>query len=129
MKIISTSSAFSELMTENETKHFLTNSNNNLLMHIGTIDSKGEPNVTVTAFYFDERTERIYFTTLKSSEKVQHLNNKEVISFSIIDPNVTYKGAKTFSLAEAADALRYLVEGRPSGRVVLTIRQECIISV
>jgi NADPH:quinone reductase-like Zn-dependent oxidoreductase len=29
--------------------------------------------------------------------------------------------AKTFSLAEAADALRYLVEGRPFGRVVLTI--------
>jgi NADPH:quinone reductase len=29
--------------------------------------------------------------------------------------------AKTFSLPEAADALRYLVEGRPFGKVVLTI--------
>src|SRR5713101_4255990 len=29
--------------------------------------------------------------------------------------------AKSFPLAEAADALRYLVEGRPFGRVVLTI--------
>jgi len=29
--------------------------------------------------------------------------------------------AKTFPLTEAADALRYLVEGRPLGRVVLTI--------
>jgi NADPH2:quinone reductase len=29
--------------------------------------------------------------------------------------------AKTFPLAEATDALRYLVEGRPFGRVVLTI--------
>jgi len=29
--------------------------------------------------------------------------------------------AKTFPLAEAADALRYLVEGRPFGRVVLKI--------
>jgi NADPH2:quinone reductase len=29
--------------------------------------------------------------------------------------------AKTFPLAEAADALRYLAEGRPFGRVVLTI--------
>ena len=29
--------------------------------------------------------------------------------------------AKTFPLAEAADALRYLVEGRPFGRVALTI--------
>jgi NADPH2:quinone reductase len=29
--------------------------------------------------------------------------------------------AETFPLAKAADALRYLVEGRPFGRVVLTI--------
>jgi len=29
--------------------------------------------------------------------------------------------AKNFPLAQAADAMRYLVEGRPFGRVVLTI--------
>ena len=29
--------------------------------------------------------------------------------------------AKTFPLAQAAEALRYLVEGRPFGRVVLRI--------
>lgn len=29
--------------------------------------------------------------------------------------------AKTFPLAEAADALRYLVKGRSFGRVVLTV--------
>jgi NADPH2:quinone reductase len=29
--------------------------------------------------------------------------------------------AKTFPLTEAADALRYLIEGRPFGRVVLTL--------
>jgi len=29
--------------------------------------------------------------------------------------------AKTFPLAEAADALRYLIEDRPFGRVVVTI--------
>ena len=29
--------------------------------------------------------------------------------------------ARTFPLIEAADALRYLIEGRPFGRVVLTI--------
>jgi NADPH:quinone reductase-like Zn-dependent oxidoreductase len=29
--------------------------------------------------------------------------------------------AKTFPLVEAAEALRYLVEGRPFGRVVLTV--------
>ena len=29
--------------------------------------------------------------------------------------------AKTFALVEVAEALRYLVEGRPFGRVVLTV--------
>jgi NADPH2:quinone reductase len=29
--------------------------------------------------------------------------------------------ARTFPLVEAAEALRYLVEGRPFGRVVLTV--------
>jgi NADPH2:quinone reductase len=29
--------------------------------------------------------------------------------------------AKTFPLAEASEALRYLIEDRPFGRVVLTI--------
>lgn len=40
-----------------------------------------------------------------------------LLQFGAIKPIV----AKTFPLAEAADALRYLVEGRPFGRVVLTI--------
>jgi NADPH:quinone reductase-like Zn-dependent oxidoreductase len=41
----------------------------------------------------------------------------EQIQSAAIKPIV----AKTFPLAKAADALRYLVEGRPFGRVVLTI--------
>ena len=40
-----------------------------------------------------------------------------LLQFGAIKPIV----AKTFPLAEAADALRYLVEGRPFGRVILTI--------
>lgn len=52
MKIIN-AQAVSEKMTEEDTKNFLANNSNNLLMRIGTIDEKGEPNVTVTAFYFD----------------------------------------------------------------------------
>jgi len=94
MKIISAHSALSEPMTEYETKNFLANDSNNLLMHIGTIDDKGEPNVSVTAFYFDEPSEKIYATTLKSSKKVQHLKNKNIISYCIDDPNVPYRGVR-----------------------------------
>jgi hypothetical protein len=59
--------AVSETMTEEETKDFLANNTNNLLMRMGTIDGKGEPNVTVTAFYFDEPSEK-FFVTQKDSK-------------------------------------------------------------
>ena len=62
MKIIN-AQAVSETMTEEETKNFLANNANNLLMRIGTLDGKGEPNVTVTAFYFDERSEKFFVVT------------------------------------------------------------------
>ena len=86
MKIIN-AQAVSEKMTEEETKNFLANNANNLLMRIGTIDGKGEPNVTVTAFYFDEPSEKIFVVTQKDSKKVQHLKNRNIISYCIDDPN------------------------------------------
>ena len=93
MKIIN-AQAMSETMTEEETKNFLANNANNLLMRIGTIDEKGEPNVTVTAFYFDEPSERIFVATQKNSKKVQHLKNRNILSYCIDDPNPPYTGAR-----------------------------------
>ena len=93
MKIIN-AQAVSETMTEEETKNFLANNANNLLMRIGTIDGKGEPNVTVTAFYFDEPSEKIFVATQKDSKKVQHLKNRNIISYCIDDPNPPYTGAR-----------------------------------
>jgi hypothetical protein len=69
MKIINAKSV-SETMTEQETKNFLANNANNLLMRMGRIDGKGEPNVTVTAFYFDDPSEKILVVTGKDSKKV-----------------------------------------------------------
>ena len=93
MKIIN-AQAVSEKMTEEETKNFLANNANNLLMRIGTIDGKGEPNVTVTAFYFDEPSEKILIVTQKDSKKVQHLKNRNILSYCIDDPNPPYTGAR-----------------------------------
>ena len=93
MKIIN-AQAVSETMTEEETKNFLANNANNLLMRIGTIDGKGEPNVTVTAFYFDEPSEKIFVVTQKDSKKVQHLKNRNIMSYCIDDPNPPYTGAR-----------------------------------
>ena len=93
MKIISAQAA-SETMTEEETKNFLANNANNLLMRLGTIDEKGEPNVTVTAFYFDEPSEIFFVVTQKDSKKVQHLKNRNIMSYCIDDPNPPYTGVR-----------------------------------
>jgi hypothetical protein len=45
MKIINAFPAMGDAMTEEETKNFMANNNNNLLIRIGFIDEKGEPNV------------------------------------------------------------------------------------
>jgi len=37
-------------MTEEDVKNFLTNNNGRLLIHMGTVDEKGEPNVFPTGY-------------------------------------------------------------------------------
>jgi nitroimidazol reductase NimA-like FMN-containing flavoprotein (pyridoxamine 5'-phosphate oxidase superfamily) len=55
MKIISAYPASPNApMTEEETKNFMTNIDTNLLIRIGLIDEKGEPNVIPLAYYFDD---------------------------------------------------------------------------
>ena len=93
MKIINAKSV-SETMTEQETKNFLANNANNLLMRMGRIDGKGEPNVTVTAFYFDDPSEKILVVTQKDSKKVQHLKNRNIMSYCIDDSNPPYTGVR-----------------------------------
>lgn len=53
MKIINAFPGMGDPMTEEEIKNFITNSNNDLLIRIGLIDEKGEPNVIPLAYYFD----------------------------------------------------------------------------
>jgi nitroimidazol reductase NimA-like FMN-containing flavoprotein (pyridoxamine 5'-phosphate oxidase superfamily) len=91
MKVINVHSGMAVPLTEEEIKSFLTGSKN-LLSHIGTVDVRGEPSVTPTAYYFDENSDKIYITTHKSSKKVENLRKKNIISFCVDDPNLPYKG-------------------------------------
>jgi hypothetical protein len=71
MKILHAHPGIGEPMTEEETKNFLANDNdnNNLLVRIGFIDEKAEPNVIPTGYYFDSVSNKIYITTRKASKK------------------------------------------------------------
>jgi uncharacterized pyridoxamine 5'-phosphate oxidase family protein len=80
-------------MTEEYVKNFLTNNNGRLLIHMGTVDEKGEPNVFPTGYY-DRNSDKIYITTPKRSKKISNLKLKSIIAYCIDDPNPPYKGVR-----------------------------------
>jgi general stress protein 26 len=97
VKVIDAEPGVGSPMTEEEAKNFMANANGNghLLIHIGTVDDKGEPNVNPTGYYFDKNSNKIYITTQKSSKKVHHLRTtRNTISYCIDDPNPPYKGVR-----------------------------------
>jgi general stress protein 26 len=78
-------------LTEGEAKEFMTN---RTILHLGTVDSKGEPSVTPVGYYFDSDSNKIYIPTHKNSKKVRNLSNNKIVSFCIDDPNPPYKGVR-----------------------------------
>jgi general stress protein 26 len=115
------------------------NGNGHLLIHIGTVDDKGEPNVNPTGYYFDKNSNKIYITTQKSSKKVHHLRTtRNTISYCIDDPNPPYKGVRgkaTVSIHEDINfnlpifeniASRYL-EGSEKNNYLTNMQKDYII--
>jgi nitroimidazol reductase NimA-like FMN-containing flavoprotein (pyridoxamine 5'-phosphate oxidase superfamily) len=75
VRVIDAEPGVSSPMTEEEAKDFMANINGNfrLLVHLGMVDDKGEPNVTPAGYYFDKNHNKIYITTGKNSKKVHNL--------------------------------------------------------
>jgi general stress protein 26 len=94
MKIINAQPGMSEPMTEDETKNFLTNTDNKLLIRVGLIDERGQAKVTPLAYYFDKVSEKMYITTHKTSKKVENLRRNNIIGFCIDDPTFPFKGVQ-----------------------------------
>jgi Pyridoxamine 5'-phosphate oxidase len=94
MKIVHAHPGTGDPMTEEKMKNFLVNDNNNLLVRIGFIDQKGEPNVIPTGYYFDNIYNKIYITIHKASKKVINLRKKNVIAYCIDDPVPPFKGVR-----------------------------------
>jgi general stress protein 26 len=94
MKIINAYPGMGDRMTEEEVRNFMANNDNKLLIRLGIIDEKGEPNVTPLAYYFDDASNSIYFTTRKTTKKVSSLRIKNTVGYCIDDPNPPFKGVR-----------------------------------
>ncbi|MFZ0893582.1 MAG: pyridoxamine 5'-phosphate oxidase family protein, partial [Candidatus Nitrosopolaris sp.] len=90
MKILNASPGFGRELTENEVRNFF--GNNKINIHLGTIDSKGDPNIHPTWYFFDATNNKFYIETSKNSKKKENLNRKNIIYYCVDDPNPPYKG-------------------------------------
>ena len=89
MKIINAIPGFGPQLTEQQINEFLTK---NLNLQLGTIDEKGEPNITPV--WFDHKNGKLYIATPKKSKKAQNALRGDTIYFSIDDETFPYKGVK-----------------------------------
>jgi len=94
-------------MTEEEAKNFMANNNNDLLIRIGIIDEKGEPNVVPLAYYFDELSNKIYINTLKTTKKVLSLRKNNIIAYCIDDPKFPFKGVRGKATAKIHEDINH----------------------
>jgi general stress protein 26 len=107
MKIINTFSEIGEQMTEDEVKRFMTNNDNNLLIRLGIMDEKGEPNVDPLAYYYDNVSNSIYFTTRVSTKKVSNLRGRNIVSYCINDLDPPFKGARGKGIIKISEDVTY----------------------
>ncbi len=90
MRIVHASPGFGNALTEKQVEEFLSKSKLNLLL--GTIDTKGEPNVHPVWYYYENG--KLYVETSKSSSKVKNIKNNNAVYFCIDDEKIPYKGVR-----------------------------------
>ncbi|MFB5607618.1 MAG: pyridoxamine 5'-phosphate oxidase family protein [Candidatus Nitrosomaritimum yanchengensis] len=90
MKIIHASPGFGSALSESQVNEFLENSKLNLLL--GTIDSKGDPNVHPVWYFYENG--KLYVETGKTAKKAQNIRNKSAVYFCIDDEKIPYKGVR-----------------------------------
>jgi hypothetical protein len=106
MKIINAYPGVGEPMTEEEVKSFIANNDNNLLIRLGIIDEKGEPNVAPLAYYYDV-SNSIYFTTRVTTKKVSSLRRRNIVGYCIDDPNPPFKGIRGKGIVKIHEDVTY----------------------
>ena len=71
----------------------------NLILQIGTIDKKGDPNLLPIWFNYDKSRGKLLILTLKTSKKIHNVRKKATIYFSIDEQNFPYRVVKGKDIA------------------------------
>jgi general stress protein 26 len=92
LKILNASPGFGAPLNEQEIKDFVTTKV--LMLHLGTVDEKGHPNVHPVGYHYDPSNNKFYVLTGRESKKVNNLKRNETVYFCVDDPNPPYKGVR-----------------------------------
>jgi uncharacterized pyridoxamine 5'-phosphate oxidase family protein len=92
LKVFNASPGFGVQLNEQEIKDFLTESVLNI--HLGTIDSRGHPNVHPAWYYYNVSNGKLYVETSKNAKKTDNLRKNKNVYFCIDSPNPPYKGVR-----------------------------------
>jgi general stress protein 26 len=69
-----------------------TNTVGKMMKIISTFSGMGEPNVSPFAYYYDNVSNSIYFTTRVTTKKVSNLRRRNIVSYCINDLDPPFKG-------------------------------------
>lgn len=103
MRILHASPGVGKPLTEKELNDFLSKSV--LQLHLGTLDNKQEPNIHPVWFYYDSISNKIYFNTFKSSQKISNISNNadKNVYFCVDEPGFPYRGVRGKGIALTHD--------------------------
>ena len=103
MKIVHGSPGFGSVLTEQQVIDFLSSKKLNLLL--GTVDSKGEPNVHPVWFLYQDG--KLFIETSKASNKVKNIRLKNNVYFCIDDETIPYKGVRGKGQARISEDIEF----------------------
>jgi len=103
MKIVHGSPGFGSVLTEQQVIDFLSSKKLNLLL--GTVDSKGEPNVHPVWFLYQDG--KLFIETGKASNKVKNIRLKNNVYFCIDDETIPYKGVRGKGQARISEDIEF----------------------
>ena len=103
MKIVHGSPGFGSVLTEQQVIDFLSSKKLNLLL--GTVDSKGEPNVHPVWFLYHDG--KLFIETSKTSNKVKNIRLKNTVYFCIDDETIPYKGVRGKGQARISEDIEF----------------------
>jgi pyridoxamine 5'-phosphate oxidase-like protein len=84
-------------MTVGEIREFL--GHGTLLLKLGTIDAKGDPNVHPVWYVYDRDSGKLYFATGKRSMKAENLKRRHRAYFCVDDDKPPQKGVRGKAVA------------------------------